>query len=83
MNKILSYITALNYADRILLILSGASSDVSLFSFMIVTGRSGEIAAASISLVFLVTNGIIKFFLKTMKRKKVKTSKLLYWPEEN
>ena len=31
MNKILSYITALDYADRILLILSGASSDVSLF----------------------------------------------------
>ena len=66
-----------------MLVLSGASSDVSLFSFMIVTGRSGEIATASISLVFLVTNGIIKFFLKTMKRKKVKKSKLLYWPEEN
>ena len=31
MNKILSYITSLDYADRILLILSGASSDVSLF----------------------------------------------------
>ena len=52
-----------------MLVLSGASGAVSLFSCMIFIGTSGEIASASIS---LVTNGIVKMLLKTMGREKNK-----------
>ena len=53
------YITALDYADKTLLVLSGAGSGVSLFSFTTVIGTRVRIVSASIS--FLVTNGIVKY----------------------
>ena len=39
-----------------------------LLSFTPVTGMPVEIASVSINLVFLISNGIFKMFLKTMKR---------------
>ena len=64
------YITVLDYTDKTLLVLSGTGSGVSLFSFTAVIGMSVGIASTSISLVFFVTNGIVKMFLKAMGRKK-------------
>ena len=51
-------------------------------SFTTVIGKPVEIVVASISLAFVVINGILKLFLKTME-KKVITENLIYWPEIN
>ena len=56
------YITALDHPDKALLVLSGTISDVSLCSFTTVIGTFVEIVSASISLVFLISNGIVKMF---------------------
>ena len=53
-----------------LLVLSVARSVFSLCSFTIVIGTPVGIASAGISLVFLISNGIVKIFLKTIRRKK-------------
>ena len=61
MNKKLSkYITALDYKDKTELVLSGASSGVSLYSFIAAIGT--PVGIASICLVFLISNGIVKCF---------------------
>ena len=78
MSKILNkYITAVHYVEKTLLVLSGESSDVSFSSFATVIGTAAGIASASISLVFLISNGIVKMFLKKTRTKKIKTKRLL------
>ena len=81
MSKTLNkYIRALGYADKTLLALSGGSSVVSLCSFNTAVDTPVAIVSASISLVFLISSGIIKIFLKTMRREKIIIERLLYWP---
>ena len=59
MNKTLNkYITALAYVDKTLLVLSDASSGVSFGLFTTIIGTPVGIANASISLVYLTSNGI-------------------------
>ena len=75
------YITAHDYANRILFVLSGKSSRVSLYSFTTANGTPIGVASASISLLFLTSNGIFKMLFKAMtKKKKNKSEKnaLLY-----
>ena len=60
------YITVLNYADNSVLVFSGTGIIIYLFSFTTITDIPVGISSASISLVFLVTNGFVKLFLKTM-----------------
>ena len=36
------------------------------------------IASVSISTVFLISNGVIKIFLKTMRKKKINTERFIY-----
>lgn len=64
------YITALDYADKTFLILSGASSLNSFWSFTFIIGTPIGVVSASVSLVFLIRNGIAEMFLKTMGREK-------------
>ena len=59
------YIIALVHADNTLFVLLGISSGVFICSFTTVTEM---IASASINLVFLISNNIVKIFLKTMGR---------------
>ena len=66
-----------------MLALSGAGSGVSLFSFKTVIGTPAGIASAIISLVLLVTDRIIKHFLKAMAKKSFNIETLFYWPEVN
>ena len=70
-----NYITALDYAGKTLMVLSGATSGVSLCLFTTIIGTSFGITSASISLVFLISNGIVRMYLKTMRRQK-KTERL-------
>ena len=71
------YITTLDYAYKTLLVSVGASSDVSLSTFTTVIGTLVAIASASINLVYLVSNGIVKMSLKTEVRKKHKHRKII------
>ena len=71
------YITTLDYAYKTLLVSVGASSDVSLSTFTTVIGTLVAIASASINLVYLVSNGIVKMSLKTVVRKKHKHRKII------
>ena len=66
------YITAHDYANRILFVLSGKSSRVSLYSFTTANGTPIGVASASISLLFLTSNGIFKMLFKAMTKKKKK-----------
>ena len=71
------YIKALDYADKTLIVLPGTSSGVSLCSFTSATSTPVRITSANISLVFLISNGIVKIFLKTMGRKRINLERLL------
>lgn len=70
------YIIVLDDADKTQLVFSGARNGVSLGSFTTVTGAAVGIAGASISLVFLTGNGIVKMFLKIIGRRKNKHRKI-------
>ena len=56
----------------ILYLCSGTTSDISLCSFSAVISAPVDIASASISLIFLVSYGILKMFLKAMGKKRTK-----------
>ena len=58
-----------------MLVLSGADSEISQFSFNIANGTTVRLASASINLVFLVTDGLVKIYLKNMGKKKNKHRK--------
>ena len=77
------YMTTLDYTDKALLVLSGASNDVFPCSFTTAIDSPVMIASGSICLVFLTSNGIFKMFLKTMGRKNISIEKLLYYQEPN
>ena len=66
------------YADKYFFVLSGASCVISPCSFTTVISKPVGVASASFSLVFLINNGIIKMFLKTMGKKKISIKRLLY-----
>ena len=73
MSKTLNkYITALDYADKNLLVLSSRNTGVSLYSFTIVIGAPVEIASANLSLVILIANRIFKMSIETIRTKKTK-----------
>ena len=68
--KLSKYIAAFDYADNALIILSATSWGVSIISFLSVIGVLAGIASASFSLVFSLTTGIIKKFMKITREKK-------------
>ena len=73
----------LDYAEKTFLVLSGASSSVSLCSFTKVMVRLWEKTSYSISLVFRISNVIAKMFSRAIGKKKISKERLLYWPEGN
>ena len=84
MSKTLNnYLTALGYVDKTLLVLLDASSGVSPFSFTTVISTLVRTASASLSLVFLVTNGIANIFFGNNGKEKINIAKLRYWPGVN
>ena len=62
--KLNKYVTAFDYIDKILIVLSAASSGVCIILSTSVVGASVGIASASITLIFSLTTGIIKKLLK-------------------
>ena len=75
--KLSKYVTAFDYTDKILIVLSATSSGVCFISSASIVGAPVEIASASSTLVFSLTTGIIKKLLSITKQKKKKHDKIL------
>ena len=70
--KLNKYITAFDYIDKILVVLSATSGGVSIISFTSIVGAPVGIASASLTLFFSLTTGIVKKLLKITRIKKRK-----------
>ena len=75
--KLSKYVTAFDYIDKILIVLSATTGGVSIYSFTSVIGAPVGIASASFTLFFSLTTGIIKKLLSTTRKKKKNHDKIL------
>ena len=75
--KLCKYVTAFDYIDKILIVLSATSAGVSIISFTSVVGTPVGIASASFTLIFSLTAGIIKKLLSIRRNKKKKHDNIL------
>ena len=74
--KLNKYVTAFDYIDKILIVLSATSSGVSIISFTSIIGAPVGIASASFTLIFSLTTGIVKKLLNIARNKKKKHDKI-------
>ena len=75
--KLSKYVTAFDYIDKILIVLSATSSGVCIISSASVVGAPVGIASASFTLIFSLTTGTIKKLLSIARNKKKKHDKVL------
>ena len=68
--KLNKYVTAFDYIDKNLIVLSVTTSDVSIISFTNIVGAPVGIACASFTLIFSLTTGIVKKLLNLTRNKK-------------
>ena len=73
--KLNSYVTACDYIDKILTVLSATSSGVSIVSFTSIVGAPVGIASASLTLIFSETT--VKKLLNITRNKNKKHGKIL------
>ena len=74
--KLNKYVTAFDYIDKILIVLSATSSGVCIISSASVVGAPVGIASASFTLIFSLTTGIIKKLLSIKRNRKKKHDKI-------
>ena len=75
--KFSKYVTAFDYIDKILLVLSATSGGVYIIFFASVVGAPVGIAGASFTLIFSLTTGIIEKLLSITRNKNKKHHKIL------
>ena len=75
--KLSKYVTAFDYIDKILIVLSAASSGVGIISSASVVGAPIGIESASFTLIFSLATGIIKKLLSITRNRKKKHDKIL------
>ena len=75
--KLNKYITAFDYIDKILVILSATTGGVSIISFTSAIGAPVGIVSASFTLIFSQTTGIVKKLLDITRKKRKKYDKIL------
>ena len=75
--KVSKYITAFDYIDKILIVLSATTGEVSIMSFASIVGAPVGIASASFTLIVSLTIGIVKKLLNITRNKKKKYDKIL------
>ena len=75
--KVSKYVTAFDYIEKILIVLSVKSSGVCIISSASVAGAPVGIASASFTLIFSLTTGIMKKLLSTTRNKKKKYDQIL------
>ena len=71
------YVTAFDYIDKTLIVLSGTTGGVSIISFTSVVGAPVGIASAIFTLIFSQTTAIIKKLLRITRNEKKKHDKIL------
>ena len=77
------YVSAFDYINKILTVLSAATGGVSIWSFTSVIGAPIGIESSSFTLVFFLTIGIIKKLLNTTRKKKKKHNQILMLVKSN
>ena len=70
--KLNKYVTAFDYIDKVLIVLSATSGGVSIISFTTIIGAPIGIASASFTLLFSLTTGIVTKLLNITRKKKEK-----------
>ena len=75
--KISKYVTAFDYIDKILIVLSSTTGGVSICSFTSIVGAPVGIASASFTLIFPLTTGISKKLLNITRKKRKSMIKFL------
>ena len=75
--KLNKYVTAFDYIDKILVILSATTGGVSIISFTRAIGAPVGIVSASFTLIFSLTTGIVKKLLDITRKKRKKYDKIL------
>ena len=75
--RLSKYVTAFDYIDKILIVLSATTGGVCIVSHATVVGAPVGIASAGFTIVFSLATGIIKKLLKTTRNKKKKHDKIL------
>ena len=81
--KLNKYVTAFDYIDKVLIVLSATSSGVSIISFTSIIGAPVGIASASLTLIFSLTTGIVKKLLNITRKKRKSMIKFLCWLKVN
>ena len=67
--KLNKYVTTFDYIDKILLVLSATTGEVSIISFTSIIAAPVGIASASFTLIFSLTIGIVKKLLNITRKK--------------
>ena len=75
--KLNKYITTFDYIDKILVVLSATTGEVSIISFTSIIGAPVVLVGASFTLIFFLTTGIVKKFLDITRKKRKKHDKIL------
>ena len=75
--KISKYVTAFDYIDKILIVLSSTTGGVSICLFTSIVGAPIGIASASFTLIFPLTTGISKKLLNITRKKRKSMIKFL------
>ena len=75
--KLSKYVSAFDYIDKMLIVLSATGSGVCIISSTSVAGAPVGIASVSFTLIFPLTTGIIRKLLKITRNKKKKYDKIL------
>ena len=70
--KFNKYVTAFDYIDKVLVVLSATSGGVSIISFTSIVGAPVGSASASFTFIFSLTTGIVKKLLNITRNKKKK-----------
>ena len=70
--KLSKYVTAFDYIDKVLIVLSATSGGVSIILFTSIVGTPVGIESASFTLIFSLTTRIVKKILNITRKKKEK-----------
>ena len=81
--KLSKYVSAFDYVDKFLIVLSATSGGVSIISFTSIVGAPVGIASASFTLIFSLTTGIVKKLLNITRKKRKSMIKFLCWLKVN
>ena len=75
--KLNKYLVSFDYLDKIFITLSTSFGTLSIASYASVVGIPAGITGASLTLVFTISSGISKSFLKLTKKRKKKHNKII------